>query len=208
MSRIYLSVLVAGALGAVAGCGGDDDGATTASRAATPPATTAPERPATAKFLLARGEQPGLEPGGSYDEMNTVAEFNAIDDNSAQGAARLRERGFVSFVAQRMSGKHGEAGVTNVAVFSKAAGAQADWAQQRRDVKGDYAGWRVKRFDVPGVRDSFGWTATRGDDRVGNVVWLEGRCVLTLGNAQAASFVGPLRTGVRAVHRRVAGSCP
>jgi hypothetical protein len=206
MLRVLLSIIVLGGLGAVAGCGNDDNEDATPATTAAKPAPAA--KPAATTFLLARGEQPGFEPQGPLDEQRTVEEFNATVHGTAQDAARLRQRGFVSFTAQPLTGKDGGAGITNVAVFSNAAGARADWAEQRRDLEKDFSGWQVKRFGVPGVADAFGWTATRSSDRVGNVVWIEGRCVLTLGNAQAASFVGPLRTAVRAIHRRVAGGCP
>jgi hypothetical protein len=68
----------------------------------------------------------------------------------------------------------------------------------------------VKRFNVPDVPGAFGWTATKPGERVGNIVCVEGRCVMTLGNAThgADSFVGPLTAGVQAVHLRVDGRCP
>jgi hypothetical protein len=78
----------------------------------------------------------------------------------------------------------------------------------RRDLDVDFRGSTVKRFDVPGVPGAYGWTATRPGQRVGNVSWVEGRCEMTLGNADASSFVAPLTAGVQAVHRRVAGRCP
>ena len=69
-------------------------------------------------------------------------------------------------------------------------------------------GWTVKRFDVTGVPGAFGSTARNGSHRVGNVTWVEGRCVMTLGNEAESSSVAALRAGVKAVHRRVAGRCP
>ena len=79
---------------------------------------------------------------------------------------------------------------------------------ERRDLDVEFRGWRLKRFDVPGVPGAFGWTATKPGQRVGNVTWVEGRCEMTLGNADASSFVAPLTAGAQAVHRRIAGRCP
>jgi hypothetical protein len=187
----------------------------TSARGATGPASDATTRstPTTGleRFLLVRGEEPGYRPNGSVDTVTDVNEYAAHDGLTQHDARRLRDMGFDQLLSQPLAGAHG-VGVTSLMLFRTAAGAKSQAAEERRHLEIDYAGWTVKRFHVPGVPDAFGWTATRLSDRVGNVRWVEGRCVLTIGNASrdtpATSFVEPLTTGAQAMHRRIAGGCP
>jgi hypothetical protein len=202
-------LVVTCALAAAAGCGGDADVKPPAKHAGTTGARGATD---VQQFLLARGEEPGYEPSGPVTKVSNVEEFAANDARDPADARRrvrrLRDRGFVSFTVRHLEGKQGP-GLTNVLLFTSAAGATRDAAQERRDLDVDYRGWTVKRFDISDVPGAFGWTATKpGEHPVGNVVWVEGRCVMTLGNAGEASFVAILTAGVHAVHRRVAGRCP
>ena len=184
----------------LAACGGEDK--TSAKEAVTTgksEATAGVER-----FLLARGEEPGYQPGGPVTKVSSLKE---LPPHLRARARLLRDRGFVSLVSRPLQGKEG-VGVTSLLLFTNAAGARREAAQQRRDLEVDFRGWTVKRFDVTGVPGAFGSTARNGSHRVGNVTWVEGRCVMTLGNEAESSSVAPLRAGVQAVHRRVAGRCP
>jgi hypothetical protein len=163
------------------------------------------------RFLMVRGEEPGFQPAGP---PNTVADANqfASDEGRPQSyVRRLREEGFVALVSQPLESTHG-AGITSLILFRTAEGATNDAGRDYRNVETDYKGWTVDRFDVAGMPGAFGWTATRPGDRVANVIWVEGRCVLTLGNAaqtgSAGTLVAPLTAGVQAQHRRIAGHCP
>jgi hypothetical protein len=195
----------------LAACGGGDDetSAKDAVAADVQRATVGVER-----FLLARDEEPGYQPGGPVEKLSSAEEYAARGPRPQAEARRLRDEGFVSFARRPLEGKEG-AGVTSLRLFASAAGAKREAAAERRNLDVQFRGWRLKRFDVSGVPGAFGWTATNRDasdappgERVGNIVWVEGRCVMTLGNAGASSFAAPLTAGVKAVHRRVAGRCP
>ena len=181
-------------------CGGEDK--TSAKEAVTTgksESTAGVER-----FLLARGEEPGYRPGGPVTKVSSLRE---LPPPLRARARLLRDRGFVSLISRPLQGNE-SAGVTSLLLFTNAAGARREATQQRRDLEVDFRGWTLKRFDVPGVPGAFGSTARNGSHRVGNVTWVEGRCVMTLGNEAESSSVAPLRAGVQAVHRRVAGRCP
>ena len=159
------------------------------------------------RFLLASGEEPGFEPSGPVTKLSNVKELVGPGGRTETGARALRDLGFVSLTNRPIEGKEGP-GVSSLMLFKSAAGAKSAAAEDLRNLDVDFRGWKVKRFDVPDVPGAFGWTATKPGERVGNVVWVEGRCVMTVGNAEARSFVAPLTAGVQAVHRRVAGRCP
>jgi hypothetical protein len=180
--------------------------ASDATSSSTPATTTGLER-----FLLVRGEEPGYQPSGSVTTISDVTEYAAGDELTQTDVPRLREEGFDRLLYRPLEGTD-RVGITSLVLFSSAAGAQRDSATDRRNLVRNFRGWTVKRFDVPGVSSAFGWTATRPGNRVGNVRWVEGRCVITIGNAmhnaRASSFVGPLAAGAQAMHRRIAGQCP
>jgi hypothetical protein len=202
-AKLGISTLTTLAIG-LAACGDSDD-----ETSAKNPVTTGTQG-ATAgleRSLLARGEEPGYEPSGPVETLSSAEEYAARGPRPQAEARRLRDEGFVSFVRRPLEGKEGP-GVTSLFLFSSAAGAKREAAAERRKLAVEFRGWTLKRFHVPGVPGAFGWTATKPDDRVGNVTWVEGRCEMTLGNAGAKSFVAPLTAGVQAVHRRVAGRCP
>ena len=210
-------VLVSLAMG-VAACGGDDDEAsdkTTGTTGTTETTETTGVQPDLERFLLASGEEPGYEPSaGPPEQLSSAEELAGRSKQPKAEARRLRDEGFVSFVRRELEGKNGP-GVTSLILFDSEAGAKREAAAARRNLDVEYRGWTLKHFDVPGVPGAFGWTARNRDapdaprgERVGNVTWVEGRCVMTLGNAGTSSFEAPLTAGVTAVHRRVAGRCP
>jgi hypothetical protein len=214
-AKLGVSMLAMLTIGLTACSSGADDrtsasdaktSASDATSSSTPAATTGLE-----PFLLKRGEEPGYAPSGSVGTESDVKRFAAVEGLTPADTRRLRDRGFRMLVFRPLDGAHG-VGVTSLVLFRSAAGATSQAAEERRDLEIDFAGWTVKRFDIPGVPGAFGWTATKPGDRVGNVRWVEGRCVMTIGNAMRnappSSFVGPLTTGVQALHRRIAAHCP
>jgi hypothetical protein len=64
----------------------------------------------------------------------------------------------------------------------------------------------LRFFTVRGIPGARGWTAS--EPQVGNVEWVQGRCVFVIGNAGPGPFVGPLSAGVRAIYERTDGKCP
>jgi hypothetical protein len=123
-------------------------------------------------------------------------------------ARRLRSEGFISFTSAPIRGPRETAGITNVALFATAEGAKHNMAHElRTDViraVGPVA--NLRRFTVPGIPGARGWTAS--EPHVGNLWWVQGRCVLVLGNQGPGPFAGPLSTGARAIYERTNGECP
>lgn len=157
-------------------------------------------------FLLRNGDQPGVRRVGTVFKESGVAAFVNGNQLPAADAAQLRSDGFISITVQRLEGRGGVPGVSNVHLFATAEGAR-HWLEheQRPDVIRSY--WprgKIERFTVPGLPGARGWT--RAD--VGNVFWVQGRCLLVLGYQRPGPLAGPLSAGARAVHERTNGECP
>lgn len=206
LGRVALVTLVIG----IAACGGDgDDNPTT-------PAKAASRGPAQdlEKFLMRDGEEPGFRrgagPGAMPRSRNTISGVTAFAKEmhlTPADTRRLRSDGFISFTVQPIRGPS-SAGVSNVALYETAQGAQHSLAHDLRpDViraAGTITG--LKFFRVPSIPGARGWNAS--EPHVGNVLWVQGRCVLTLGNQGPGPFAGPLSRAARAIYERTNGQCP
>jgi hypothetical protein len=193
-------------------CGGDGDDETGAREAANGNARTGARD--LDRFLMRKDEEPGFRPGaapGALPESGgtiTGVEAFVKDMHLAPAdARRLRSEGFISYTFEPIRGPR-TAGITNVALFATAEGAKHNLAHETRtDViraLGPVA--NLRRFPVPGIPGARGWTAS--EPHVGNVFWVQGRCVLVLGNQGPGPFAGPLSTGARAIYERTNGECP
>ncbi len=217
MSRTTGAKLGAAALAtlviALAACGGDDGDETTTQEAANGNARSGARD--LERFLMRKDEEPGFRPGArpeaaprSGGTITGVKAFVKDMHLAPADARRLRSEGFISFTSQPIRGPRGTAGITNVALFATAAGAQHNMAHElRTDVIrafGPVA--NLRRFTVPGIPAARGWTASK--PHVGNLWWVQGRCVLVLGNQGPGPFAGPLSTGARAIYERTNGECP
>jgi hypothetical protein len=204
---VALAALVIG----LAACGGDDGDENTAQAAAdgTPSGARDLDR-----FLMKGGEEPGFRqgaaPGATPSSGETITGVRAFVEDMhlpPADARRLRGEGFISFAVQPIRGPR-TAGISNVALFATAEGAQHNMAHElRTDViraSGPVA--NLRRFTVPGIPGARGWTAS--EPHVGNLWWVQGRCVLVLGNQGPGPFAGPLSTGARAIYQRTKGQCP
>lgn len=197
----------------MAACGGDDGDDTTAPRAANGKAPSGARD--LDRFLMRKGEEPRFRPGARPDatprSRGTITGVKAYVKDmglSPADARRLRGEGFISTTFQPIRGPR-TAGVSNVTLFATAQGARHNLA---REFSPDAIrtmlppGARIRRFTVPGVPGARGFTAS--EPHVGNVFWVQGRCVLGLGNQGPGPFVGPLSTGARAIYKRTNGECP
>jgi hypothetical protein len=194
------------------GCGDDGDDETTAPEGANGNARTGARD--LDRFLMRKDEEPGFRPGAlpgaEPSSVDTIAGVKAYVKDmhlAPADARRLRSEGFISFVVGPIRGPR-TAGLTNVALFATAKGAKHSLAHElRTDVIrafGPVA--NLRRFRVPGIPGARGWTAS--EPHVGNVLWVQGRCMLTLGNQGPGPFAGPLSTGARAIYERTNGECP
>ena len=206
------------AIGLVA-CGDDGEDETSADEAATTGATTGAAEADLERFLMQEGEEPGFRPispaearshGQFPEEFETIEGVDAFAKEmglTEADARRLEEEGFISFTGGPIRGPK-TAGVTNLSLFETEEGARQDLAHEtRQDVIRSFGPIQgLEFFTVPGIPGARGWTAT--EPRVGNVYWVQGRCMLVLGNQGPGPFQGPLSEGARAIYERTNGECP
>jgi hypothetical protein len=197
----------------LAACGSDDGGKTTVQKAAN--GKTQSGAPDLGEFLMRKGEEPGFGRGAGPDQTpqsgGTITGVEAFVKDMhlpAADARRLHREGFISFAAQPIRGPRETAGITNVALFATAEGAEHNMAHELRTdvIRAVDPVANLRRFTVPGIPGARGWTAS--EPHVGNLWWVQGRCVLVLGNQGPGPFAGPLSTGARAIHERTNGDCP
>ena len=157
------------------------------------------------------GFRPGAVPGAMPQSRETITGVDAFADEMGLPPAevsRLRSEGFMSFTVGPIRGPRNTAGLTNAALYETAEGAQRSAAHDLRpDVIRAYGPVEGLRFfSVPGVPGARGWAAS--EPHVANVLWVQGRCYLTLGNQGPGRLEGRLSTGVRAIYERTEGRCP
>jgi hypothetical protein len=195
-----LMVALAGGAFMTSGCG---DSAPRAAKAARS------DRVDYTRFLMRDGEQPG------YRRVETVltddAETFAVHARLTKAERGLmRSTGMGPATYQPTEGPEAR-GVTSVTLFAGARGARQWLAQEMRE---DYIrrqlpeGGKLRRFVVPGIPGAHGWSATKGSRIVGNIFWVQGRCLMILGHESSGSFDGPLATGAHAIYKRTKGRCP
>lgn len=195
----------------IAACGDDGDDETTAPEAANGNARAGAGN--LDRFLMRDGEEPGFRPVGSVDTIMGVEAFVEDLGLTQADARRLRGEGFISFVVQHIRGPRA-AGVSNVALYATAEGAEHSLAHELRANVIRRAGpvANLRYFTVPGIPGARGWTASLAGEPashdVGNLLWVQGRCMLVLGNQGPGPLVGPLSTGARAIYERTNGQCP
>jgi hypothetical protein len=202
----------------LAACGGDDGDETTAPEAAN--AGPRPDAVDLSGYLMRDDEEPGFRaeaaPGAtpsSPDSITGVEAFVTEMHLTPADERRLRREGFVSFTAQPIRGP-GAAGISNIALYETAKGARRSLAHELRPAVVREPGpvENLRYFRVSGVPGARGWTASRPGEpasrAVGNIYWVQGRCVLVLGNQGRRPLVGPLSTGARAIFERTNRQCP
>jgi hypothetical protein len=214
LGALALATLVIG----IAACGSDGDDKPTAPDAANP--TTRAVAEDLGRYLIRRGEEPGFRPGAAPGAMprerETITGVKALVNEWGLTAAderRLSREGFISFTAQPIRGPR-SAGVTNVALYETAGGAKRSLAHQLRAdvIRADGPVENLRFFSVPGIPGARGWTGSLpggpASRAVGNVLWVQGRCLHVLGNQGPGPFVGPLSRGARAIYERTSRQCP
>jgi hypothetical protein len=206
------SLLVGLALAASA-CGDTADNANSAA-AETKPKTAAASSVDLTPMLMRADEEPGFRPGALPDAMPRSREtFTGVDAFAKSmglppaEVRRLRSEGFISFTVGPIRGPRNTAGLTNAALYETAEGAKRSMTHDLRpDVIRAYGPIaNLRFFTVPGVPGARGWAAS--EPHVANVLWVQGRCYLTLGNQGPGRLEGRLSTGVRAIYERTKGRC-
>jgi hypothetical protein len=210
-AKLGILTLVTLAIG-LGACGGDDGDESMALEAANGNARAGAQD--LDRFLMRKDEEPGFRPGARPDQAprsrGTITGVNAFVKDMHLAPAdlrRLRSEGFISFTSQPIRGPR-TAGVTNVALYETTEGAKHSLAHELRPdvVRALGPVENLRYFAVPGVPGARGWTGSK--PHVGNVQWVQGRCMLVLGNQGPGPFAGPLSKGARAIYERTAGQCP
>ena len=161
------------------------------------------------RFLMRDGEQPGYRRVESVltEDAETFAEHARL---TKAELSRMRSAGMGPATYQPTEGPDSR-GVTSVTLFASAQGARQWLAQEQRE---DYIrrqlpeGGKLRRFVVPGIPGARGWSASKGSHIVGNIFWVQGRCLMILGHESTGPFDGPLATGAHAIYQRTKGRCP
>jgi hypothetical protein len=210
-AKVGILTLVTLAIG-LGACGADDGDEPTAPETANGNARASAQD--LDRFLMRKDEEPGFRPGARPDQTprsrGTITGVNAFVNDmhlAPADARRLRSEGFISFMSQPIRGPR-TAGVTNVALYETAEGAKHSLAHELRPdvIRAFGPVENLRYFAVPGVPGARGWTASK--PHVGNVQWVQGRCMLVLGNGGPGTFAGPLSKGARAIYERTNGQCP
>ena len=196
-----LVVALAGGAFMASGCG---ESAPEAAKA-----TARPDKVDYTRFLMRDGEQPGFRRVESVvtEDAETFAENAGL---TKAELSRMRSAGMGPGTYQPTEGPNSR-GVTSVTLFASAQGARQWLAQEQRE---DYirrhmpGGGELRRFVVPGIPGARGWSASKGSHIVGNIFWVQGRCLMILGHESAGPFDGPLATGAHAIYQRTKGRCP
>ena len=196
-----LMVALAGGAFMTSGCG---DTAPNAAKA-----TARSDKVDYTRFLMRNGEQPGYRRVGTV--LTEDAETFAVHARLTKAElGRMRSTGMGAATYQPTEGPNSR-GVTSVTLFASARGASQWLAQEQRE---DYIrrqlpnGGKLRRFVVPGIPGARGWSATKDSRIVGNIFWVQGRCLMILGHESSGPFDGPLATGAHAIYRRTKGQCP
>ncbi len=196
-----LVVALAGGAFMASGCG---ESATGAAKSIARPDTVDDTR-----FLLRDGEQPGVRRVESVltEDAETFAENARL---TKAELSRMRSAGMGLGTYQPTEGPNSR-GVTSVTLFASAQGARRWMAQElredyiRRHMPGD---GKLRRFVVPGIPGARGWSASKDGHIVGNIFWVQGRCLMSLGHETTGPFDGPLAAGAHAIYQRTKGQCP
>jgi hypothetical protein len=211
---VALATLVIG----IAACGNDGDPKPTAPEAAN--ATPRADAQDLGRYLMRRGEErgfrPGAAPGAMPRESGTITGVKALVNEwrlSAADERRLSGEGFISLTFQPIRGPS-SAGVTEVSLYESAQGAKRSLAHDLHPevIRAGGPVAKLRFFSVRGIPGARGWTASLPGEpasrAVGNVLWVQGRCLHVLGNQGPGPFVGPLSRGARAIYERTSGRCP
>ena len=194
-----------------AGCGDDSASDAAESTSQTAKAKSQPGKIDLEPFLLQDGEEPGFKRIGISHTDSGLEAFVQGGDFPDDQVQRLRHAGFIAFTFQPMGVDGGNAGVTNAHLFETALGAREwlEWETSDAGIHEQIPDTKIDRFTVSGVPGARGWTGTDlHGNRIGQVLWVQGRCMLVIANEGKGDFVEPLSTGATAVYKRTKGRCP
>jgi hypothetical protein len=188
----------------VIGCGSS----TSKSRSTSTAGSGAPKPAQTSvltRFLVRPGEESGFTPRSP--QISSSVNAWVTGEPSPQRSAdskRYKVEGFVAAALEHTTPRGGGDGISNVIEFATSTGARHEMTNLLRAVGG------ATTFTVPGVPTARGAKAQSPGETDTNLVWVQGRCTLLIGESipNSTAPVGPLSAAVRAVYRRTGGTCP
>jgi hypothetical protein len=165
------------------------------------------------RYVVQTGEETGYSLSGAPTFTRSAAAWATGDPNAPTDAKRMRGEGFRAALTQHTTGSNGTAGVSFViAVASHAAAAAEERVQLSEDLSENS---HVTRFTIKKLPTSEGFAAKFAANginmRVANVLFVEGSCVLLVGdetdgaNPRPPVIAGVLKVYGRTAHR--AGVC-
>ena len=208
---VALATLVIG----IAACGGDDGDETTAQCSGERGPRGRAPRTSTGSSC-ATDEEPGFRPGAAPGAMPSIAR----DHHGRQGV-----RGGDAACRRPTRGDCAARGSSR-SPSSRSAARGDGRDHERRPVRDrgrrPAATWRTSCARTSSARLAPSRTSDSSPSRafparaagprptphVGNLWWVQGRCMLVLGNQGPGPFAGPLSTGARAIYERTGGHCP
>ena len=162
-----------------------------------------------ARYVVRAGEETGYSPSGTPTFTTSAASWTKGNPKAAADAKRLRGEGFRGVLVQPTTGGtlyQPTGGVSFVLVLaSPAAAASEEQAEFKEDVAQSSPD---TRFTIKQLPTSEGWFAGKGTSRaIANVLFVEGPCVLAVGDAtDGANPQPPVTAGALKVYGRTAHS--
>jgi hypothetical protein len=184
--------------------------------AVTAVAATSPSTAAThlATFLVRSGDVSGYAPAGSATRFTTATAWGG---KKTPLTTRLVKEGFVAAASEYTlyTPKGGSGGGISWALeLSSAASASSELAADYKQLAvGSMGASVVKRYSLPGIRNSRAWTTEALGFQAANVLYPEGRCVLLIGiertlGGTLSNVMTPLQTAAQSIYKRTHATCP
>jgi hypothetical protein len=189
----------------VIGCGSSTSKSTsTAGSGALKPASAA----VLTRFLLRSGEEPGFTPRSPQISRSVNAWVTG--EPSAQRTAdiqRYNAEGFVAAALEHTTPSGGGDGISTVVEFATSTGARHEMTYLLHAVGGAPG---ATTFTVAGIPAARGVKSQNPGETDTNLVWVQGRCTLLIGESipNSTAPTGPLSAAAKAVYGRTGGTCP
>ncbi len=195
----------------LAACGSS----TATSPSSSTPAAAATVAAATLDGYTVRGdEEPGFVGSAPVDHA-TASSLVAGESSATEADAdivRLQQERFRGAAVEHLSLASGVpgSGVSTVIALGSPAAARAELTDELRDAESTLSsGGTINQFAAPGVPGSSGFTTTQGQGGAGNLLFVEGACLLVEGDSRSAGdLTGPLIQAARSIYQRTRGTCP
>lgn len=166
------------------------------------------------RYLVGASDEPGFTPGAP-SSASSVSDWVGVTGAGVSADAdekRLRAERFLAGDTEQLSGAAGAAGLSSVMRFASPSGAQQE-AMHLTSTFGGPPGTTVSHLAMSGIPGAivFG-AAGRGQQTGVNVVWVDGRCAVLVGNLSGrpvpiGTYDRPLVAAAHAVYGRSRGNC-